>query len=454
MSRIKAISPVDGRYGKETEVLESYFSEMALIKYRIVVEGEYLIALSKLGLNLRQLTLNEVGVIRALYNIAEEDALKVKEYEATTNHDVKSVEYYFKEKLKTTSLKDCLEWVHFALTSEDTNNLAYALMLSDSVSEVMLPTLNNLIKEIQVLAESGKEVVMLARTHGQSASPTTFGKEMMVFVERLKKQLLQLENFKISAKLNGATGNYNAHVVAYPKVDWKKFTVDFIESLNIFALPGVEPRKVLLQPNLVTAQIEPHDTYAELFDVFRRTNVILIDFNQDIWRYISDNWISQKATAGEVGSSTMPHKVNPINFENSEGNLGLANALLNFFSAKLPISRLQRDLSDSTVERNFGVALAHSLIAYRYTLKGLAKIAVNPAKISEDLQAHPEVIAEAIQTVLRREGIPMPYEQLKELTRGKQVKLSDITLFIESLGISEELKKELRNITPENYRGI
>lgn len=333
------------------------------------------------------------------------------------------------------------------MTSEDVNNLAYGLMLSNGVGEIVLPSVQRLYETIEELAQRYKDVPMLARTHGQPASPTTFGKEFKVFASRMKRQLDQLAGFKILVKLNGATGNYDAHRASYPKVDWIEFTRDFVERFN-------ERRRIRLEPNFVTTQIEPHDTYAELFDNLRRLNTIVIGFDQDMWRYISDDWVKQKPVEGEIGSSTMPHKVNPIDFENSEGNLGIANALFGYFSSKLPVSRLQRDLSDSTVERNFGVALGHSLIGYKSAQKGLSKIEVNEHKVAEELENHPEVISEAIQTLLRREGAEMPYEQLHELTRGRKITMDDFRTFIDGLNVSEEVKKELRQITPMNYTGI
>ena len=449
MHELEAISPIDGRYRTKVESLTRYFSEAALIKYRTQVELEYLIALSETkGLNLRAFTQAEKTLLVSIYQeFTLADAKKVKDKEAVTNHDVKSVEYFLKDKLTGTSLEDMVEWIHFALTSEDINNLAYALMLSEAISNEVVPLMQNLISVIDALADANSDVAMLARTHGQAASPTSFGKEMKVFSARLARQLEQIQSYKILAKLNGATGNYNAHKVAFPHVDWANFTCKFIDKLNCNLV-------VKLEANLLTTQIESHDTYAELFDIFSRFNTILISFNQDIWRYISDNWLAQKPKAGEVGSSTMPHKVNPIDFENSEGNLGLANALFAFFKSKLPISRLQRDLTDSTVLRNMGVALAYSLIAYQSTIKGLSKISVNKTKISEALYDHPEVIAEAIQTVMRREGKAVPYEQLKELTRGKKISMDDFSKFINGLDVTDAVKDELHAIGPETYTGI
>jgi adenylosuccinate lyase len=422
---------------------------------RIIVEGEYLIALSQLKIKLRKLSDKEKQIIRKLYKLSDKDAeiirdIEIKGYKEikATDHDVKAVEYYMKDKLSNTSLKDVLEWIHFGLTSEDTNNLAYALMLRDG-TELLIKKLQEIIKEINKLAKKHAKLPMLARTHGQPASPTTFGKEMKVFANRLDRGLDHLFGQGILAKLNGATGNYNAHYVAYPKIDWLKFSKNFIMSLN-----KLEPRTLQLEPNLITTQIEPHDSYIELFDRFKRMNNMLIDFNQDMWRYISDEWIIQKPIEGTVGSSTMPHKINPIKFENSEGNLGMANTMFEFFARKLPISRLQRDLSDSTVQRNFGTAFAHSFIAYEYLLKGLGKISVNENKVREILNNHVEVIAEAIQTILRREGETFPYEKLKELTRGKHVAENDFKKFIKDLPVGDKIKKELYNITSKNYIGL
>lgn len=445
---LEAITPIDGRYRKTVEPLSAYFSEQSLIRYRVIVEGEYFIALSEhKSIRLRAFTPAEKKLVRSLYHITLEDAHAVKEFEAITNHDVKAVEYFMKDKLKGTSLKNELEWIHFALTSEDTNNLAYALILSESVQQVLIPALAAIVKTLNAFAREHKGLAMLARTHGQSASPTTLGKEFRVFAVRLERQLKALRAHRISVKLNGATGNYNAHIAAYPKIDWKRFTRMFVTRLG-------SRRSVRLAPNLITTQIEPHDTYAELFDMIRRINVILIDFDQDVWRYVSDGWLSQKTKAGEVGSSTMPHKINPIDFENSEGNLGIANALFGHFSLKLPISRLQRDLSDSTVERNFGSAFAYCLVAYVSISKGLKKIGANAETISRELLLHQEVIAEAIQTVLRREGAEMPYEALKRLTRGRRVTKKDFNKFIASLTVSRKVKNELRKISPTTYIGL
>ncbi len=453
---ISSISPIDGRYNKITKSLAEYFSEQGLMRYRIIVEGEYLIALSDAKL-LRRLSPREKNIIRKFYNLSGKDAQIISDIELkgyknikATDHDVKAVEYYLKNKLSHTSLKNILEWIHFGLTSEDINNLSYALMLKDGISETIIPIISSIIQTIELFSKRYAQVPMLARTHGQPASPTTFGKEFKVFTSRLKKQSNILQNIRISAKLNGATGNYNAHIVAFPKVNWIKFSQKFIKQLNSFLIS----KHLSLSANLFTTQIEPHDSYIELFDCLRRINTILIDFNQDIWRYISDEWIIQKPIAGTIGSSTMPHKINPIKFENSEGNLGMANAMFEFFARKLPISRLQRDLSDSTVERNFGSALSYSLIGYKYLLKGLSRISINKEKVTGILNTHPEIIAEAIQTILRREGAKMPYEKLKELTRGKKITLDDMYSFIDNLDINTKLKKELKKTMPSNYTGL
>ncbi len=449
MTRGTNINPLDGRYYEKTKILSSYFSEQALMKYRVMMEVKYLIALSLSGkVGLRKFSQGEVKMLTDLYEKFDESSYeKIKTFETTTNHDVKAVEYFIKEKIEKTSLKDSIEWVHFALTSEDTNNISYALILSDSLGQVIIPEINKIITELNNLAKKYKDLPMLARTHGQPATPTTFGKEMKVFAQRLGRVINHLEKQKILAKLNGASGNYNAHMVAYPKVDWLKFSKDFVANLNV-------KREISIELNYFTTQIEPHDSYVEVFDKLKQVNNILIDFNQDMWRYISDGWVMQKPKDGEVGSSTMPHKINPIDFENSEGNLGIANALFEFFARKLPVSRLQRDLSDSTVERSFGTAFGHSLLAYVSLLKGLGKIFVNENKIKEELSSHPEIIAEAIQTVLRRENYPIPYEALKELTRGKEVTTDDFAKFIDGLKVSPKIKSELKKTTPLSYTGL
>jgi len=451
------INPLDGRYYEKTRALVPFFSELALMKYRVMTEVKYLIALSISGkTNLRKFNQDEIKILENLYEKFNDISYqKIKDSEAITNHDVKAVEYFIKDKLSKTSLKDSIEWVHFALTSEDINNIAYALILSDSLEKVMVPEINKIIFELNSLVKKYKDLPMLARTHGQPASPTTFGKEMKVFAHRVDRGLNHLFGQKILVKLNGASGNYNAHIAAYPKVDWLKFGENFVNSLNKNpSSPSGQARQIKLELNYFTTQIEPHDSYIEIFDRLKRINNMLIDFNQDMWRYISDGWVTQKPKKGEVGSSTMPHKINPIDFENSEGNLGLANALFEFFARKLPISRLQRDLSDSTVERSFGTAFGHSFLAYASLLKGLSKISVNENKIKEDLLSHPEVIAEAIQTVLRRENYPIPYEALKELTRGKEITIVDFANFIDSLKISSKIKTELKKFSPLTYIGL
>lgn len=453
---LNSISPIDGRYGKYTKDLEPYFSESASIKYKIVVEMEYLIALSKTkGVNLRKFTPKEEKLIRSLYDKALKEAEIVNQIEMrgykdikATNHDFKAIEYYLKEKLGETTLKDILEFIHFGLTSEDASNIAYALQISDSLDKVIVPAIEKLISNLNKLAVRYKNLPMLARTHGQAASPTTFGKEMRVFSARLEKRLAGLKSIKIQAKLNGATGNYNALHVAYPKINWIKFSEKFILSFNN------KDRSQKLEVNLFSTQIESHDSYVAIFDTIRRINTILLGFNQDMWRYISDGWVGQKPVEGEVGSSTMPHKINPWFLENSEGNLGMANAMFEFFARKLPISRLQRDLSDSTVLRNIGVAFGHTLIGYKYLINQLGRIEVNREKTLEALNSHPEVITEAIQTILRREGVPMPYEKLKALSRGKSLNKKDIEKFIDQLPVKENIKKELKKITPANYTGL
>lgn len=457
---LTAVSSVDGRYRDASKELGAYFSEYGLMRMRLVAECEYLIALSEAdGSGVRELSGAEKAVLRTLPEITIESARTIKLIERegyegipATNHDVKAIEYFIKKQLAGTSLADVSESVHFALTSEDINSVAHALSLRAAVEEAVLPALQSVAGGIAGMAKSYADTPMLARTHGQSASPTTFGKEMRVFVNRLERQANALKNSSVLVKWGGATGNYNAHTVAVPGMDWRAFARAFVESLNAAGV-GKE-HFIRLELNEVTTQIEPHDSYAELFDTVRRMNTILLDFSQDMWRYISDGWISQKPKEGEVGSSAMPHKVNPIDFENAEGNLGVANALFEHFSRKLPVSRLQRDLSDSTVERVFGLAFAHSLIAYRSLLKAFGKISVNESGMLVTLQAHPEVLAEAIQTVLRHEGVEMPYEKLKALTRGREVTLADFATFIDGLDISPELKERLKALRPENYTGI
>ncbi len=447
LEALTAVSSVDGRYRTIAAELTEHFSEFGLIRARLLVETEYLIALSEAGVGMRKITAEEKTVLQQLPHISTEEAKEVKKIEQETNHDVKAIEYYIKKRLAETSLKDIAEWTHFALTSEDINSIAQGIALRGALQAVILPALEEIRTSLDTSAETYASTAMLARTHGQSATPTTFGKEMRVFESRLKRQLEQLRSRAILVKFGGATGNYNAHIVAAPDIDWRSFAKKFVAGLNV-------GYKVSLELNEVTTQIEPHDTYAEMFDNLRRINVILIDLSQDMWRYISDGWVTQKAKEGEVGSSAMPHKVNPIDFENAEGSFGIANALFTHFSQKLPISRLQRDLSDSTVIRTFGTAFAHSLIGYRSLLRGLGKIQVNEAALKEALDAHPEVLAEAIQTVLRKEGVEVPYEQLKDLTRGKEVTLDDFAAFIDGLDVKADVKKRLKALRPENYIGL
>ena len=454
--RVDSVSPIDGRYRRDTEVLAEYFSEHALMTYRVRVEAEYLLALhDEPGLGLEPLTEDEVAAVRGLRDLTPEDAHLIKQIEVrghegnpATNHDVKAIEYFMKHRLAGKLPPEKLEWIHFGLTSEDVNNLAYALMLRNATNRVIIPEARKVYDATMALALEHADAPMLARTHGQPASPSTFGKELRVFAERFDRQLTQLEGQRLLVKLNGATGNYNAHRAAFPEVDWENFTWDFVERARD-ADGGVR-----LEVNPVTTQIEPHDSYVELFDGIRRFNGVLLDFDQDMWRYISDGWLVERPKDGSTGSSTMPHKVNPINFENSEGNIGIANALLEHFGRKLPVSRLQRDLSDSTVERNFGVAFAHSLVAYRNTLKGLAKVEVNEPSMTAALDAHPEVIAEAIQTVLRSYGVERPYEMLKEATRGREVTVETLHALVDSLDLTEEQKEYLKQFDPQNYRGI
>ncbi|OGG48744.1 adenylosuccinate lyase [Candidatus Kaiserbacteria bacterium RIFCSPHIGHO2_02_FULL_54_11b] len=450
---LTAISSIDGRYRAIGSELTEHFSEFGLIRARLLVETEYLIALSEAGV-IRKFSAEEKAILQQLPHISTEEATIVKKIEKegyegipATNHDVKAIEYFIKLRLAKTSLKDISEWTHFALTSEDVNSVAQGVMLRGALQSVVLPALEEIRSALDASATEHASTEMLARTHGQPATPTTYGKEMRVFESRLARQLEQLRARSILVKFAGATGNYNAHAVALPEVDWRAFAKKFVAGLNV-------GYKISLELNEVTTQIEPHDTYAELFDNLRRINTILLDFSQDMWRYISDGWVTQKPKEGEVGSSAMPHKVNPIDFENAEGNFGVANALFNHFSQKLPISRLQRDLSDSTVIRTFGTAFAHSLIGYRSLARGLGKISVNAAAMLEALQQHPEVLAEAIQTVLRKEGVEVPYEKLKELTRGKQVSLEDFAAFIDGLSVSDDVKKRLKALRPENYLGL
>ena len=442
---LKAISPIDGRYADKTTSLVPFFSEMALIRYRVQVEVEYFIALCELPLpQLAAFPKEKYTDLRKLYqNFTEEEALKVKEIEQTTNHDVKAVEYFIKEAFDYLQLQPYKEFIHFGLTSQDINNTAIPLSIKEAVQQVYLPALEQLLSKLRSLVAQWKDVPLLARTHGQPASPTRLGKEFEVFVVRIEQQLQTLIAVPYAAKFGGATGNYNAHKIAYPNIDWKAFGTRFVEEI------------LVLHHSFPTTQIEHYDHLAALFDALKRINTILIDLNRDIWTYISMDYFKQQIKAGEVGSSAMPHKVNPIDFENSEGNLGIANALLEHLSAKLPISRLQRDLTDSTVLRNLGVPFGHILIALQSTLKGLNKLLLNEDKIRQDLQDHWAVVAEAIQTILRREGYPNPYEALKALTRtNTTITAETISSFIDILEVSEDIKAELKVITPENYTGV
>ncbi|HOJ62834.1 MAG TPA: adenylosuccinate lyase [Spirochaetota bacterium] len=463
---INAISPIDGRYYEKTKELKDFFSEKSLFSYRIYVETQYLIKLIETReLNIRKITDKEKEILENLHKISDEDCRIIKEIETkgykeipATNHDVKAVEYFIKLKLDESSLKDIKEFVHFALTSEDINNIAYGLIIRDSINEKIFPLLIDCYAKIYEISIKYKDLPMLARTHGQPASPTTFGKEMLVFVKRLKDEFLNLYNQTILLKLNGATGNFNAHNICYPEIDWIEFSKDFIFSFEKEkkTIQNEHYSKLPLKVdfNLVTTQIEPHDSYCRIFDSFKRINTILIDFCMDIWRYISDGWLKQKAIKGEIGSSAMPHKVNPIDFENAEGNLGVANSLFNFFSSKLMISRLQRDLSDSTVLRNIGAAFAYSFLAYKSIIKGLSKIEVDQKKILEELNNTPEILAEAYQNVLRKIGFDKPYELLKEITRGKKIALDDFHNLIKNLNIDNETKNRLLSLKPFDYIGL
>ena len=445
LTTLNSISPIDGRYRKSTKPLAAFFSEEALIKYRVLVEVEYFIALSESNLpQLKGVNKNSYDSLRNLYkNFSTEDALVIKETEKITNHDVKAVEYFIKEKFELLGLIEFKEFIHFGLTSQDINNTAIPLSTKEAFEQVYLPKLIALIAKLKELSTNWADIPMLARTHGQPASPTRLGKEILVFVERLEEQMRLLFNIPFAAKFGGATGNFNAHHVAYPNVDWKQFGTDFVE--NILGL----------QHSFPTTQIEHYDHFAAFFDALKRINTIIIDLNRDIWTYVSMDYFKQKIKEGEIGSSAMPHKVNPIDFENSEGNLGIANAIFEHLSAKLPISRLQRDLTDSTVLRNVGVPFGHTIIAFEATLKGLNKLLLNERKFIEDLEKNWVVVAEAIQTILRREGYPNPYEALKGLTRTNSVINKEaIHAFIKKLEVSDAVKAELLQITPSNFTGI
>ena len=444
-SPLTAISPVDGRYNSRTKELQTYFSEFGLIRYRVLVEVEYLIALVNSGVEpLKSFPKGKFESLRSIYlTFSEEDAVWIKNTERTTNHDVKAVEYFLKDKLEKEGLSEYLEFVHFGLTSQDINNTSVPLSIKEALNDVYLPSLQLVIDKLDALKNDWKDIPMLARTHGQPASPTRLGKEIQVFSERLKVQLEQLKRVPLSAKFGGATGNFNAHFVAFPSTDWVKFANDFVDN------------QLGLNRSQTTTQIEHYDNLAALFDAMRRINTILLDLNRDMWTYISMEYFKQKLKEGEIGSSAMPHKVNPIDFENSEGNIGIANALFEHLSAKLPVSRLQRDLTDSTVLRTIGMPIAHSLIAFKATMTGLEKLLLNEPAFQQDLEENWAVVAEAIQTILRREGFPKPYEALKGLTRKNEaVTKASVHEFIDTLAISENLKNELKAVTPQNYTGI
>lgn len=448
---LTAISPIDGRYRNKTEELAGYFSEYALIRYRVRVEIEYFIALCELPLpQLENFDHSLFDSLRDIYrNFSEQDAARVKEIESVTNHDVKAVEYFIKERIdaiaekKSVDLSSFKEFIHFGLTSQDINNTSVPLSIKEAMEQVYVPLVEELIEQLHDYAEEWKNIAMLAKTHGQPASPTRLGKEIMVYVYRLEEQLKSLKDVPVTAKFGGATGNYNAHHVAYPQYDWREFGNAFVSE------------KLGLEREQYTTQISNYDWLAAIFDAMKRINTIVIDLDRDFWMYISMDYFKQKIKKGEVGSSAMPHKVNPIDYENSEGNLGIANAILAFLAQKLPISRLQRDLTDSTVLRNVGVPMGHALIAFQSTLKGLRKLILNEEKLHEDLENTWAVVAEAIQTILRREAYPNPYETLKALTRtNKKMDEQTIHEFIQTLEVSDEVKQELMAITPWNYTGI
>ena len=445
LTELNAVSPIDGRYRGKTKSLSAYFSEEALIKYRVLVEVEYFIAMCEFDVpQLHGVDKNLFAKLRGIYeNFSTEDALWIKETEKTTNHDVKAVEYFIKKKFDEFGLEAFKEFIHFGLTSQDINNTAIPLSTKEAFENVYLPSLIAIVQKLKELSTEWADIPLLARTHGQPASPTRLGKEILVFVERIEEQMRLLFNVPFAAKFGGATGNYNAHKVAYPNSDWKAFGSKFVEET------------LGLRHSFPTTQIEHYDHFAAFFDALKRINTILIDLDRDVWTYVSMDYFKQKIKPGEIGSSAMPHKVNPIDFENSEGNLGIANAIFEHLSAKLPISRLQRDLTDSTVLRNIGVPIGHTLIAFEATLKGLNKLLLNEAKFAEDLEKNWAVVAEAIQTILRREAYPNPYEALKDLTRTNTViNKESIHAFIETLSVSDAIKAELKVITPSNYLGI
>ena len=445
LTTLTAISPVDGRYRSKCEALDMYFSEYALIRYRVRVEVEYFIALCNIPLpQLKEVDHNLFGQLRAIYrDFTPADAMRIKEIESVTNHDVKAVEYFLKERFDALGLEPYKEFIHFGLTSQDINNTSVPMSIAEALNEVYIPAIEELIAKLTAMAEEWKDVAMLARTHGQPASPTRLGKELMVFVYRLNEQLASLRAVKISGKFGGATGNFNAHATAYPAFDWKTFAAEFLAtSLGI-------------QREEYTTQISNYDNLAAVFDALRRINTIILDLDRDIWMYISMDYFKQRIKAGEVGSSAMPHKVNPIDFENSEGNLGLANAVLAHLAQKLPVSRLQRDLTDSTVLRNIGVPFGHMLIAIASTMKGLGKLILHEESLKADLDRMWAVVAEGIQTILRREGYPHPYETLKQLTRtNSAVTAESIAAFIDSLDVTPEVKEELHRLSPATYTGL
>jgi adenylosuccinate lyase len=445
LNTLTAISPIDGRYNGKTKELQNYFSEFGLIKYRVLVEVEYLIALVDSNIeNLNDFPKDKFENLRSIYiNFSEKDANWIKDTEKVTNHDVKAVEYFLKEKMTDLNLEKYLEFVHFGLTSQDINNTAIPLSIKDAINETYVPLINQLIEKLNHLKNDWKDVSMLAKTHGQPASPTRLGKEIQVFSERIEKQLNVLLTIPYSSKFGGATGNFNAHHVAYPNHNWVEFANNFVN--NILGLDR----------NQTTTQIDHYDNLAAMFDCLKRINTIILDLDRDMWTYISMNYFKQQLKEGEVGSSAMPHKVNPIDFENSEGNIGIANALYEHLAAKLPVSRLQRDLTDSTVLRTIGMPFAHTFIAIKSTIQGLNKLLINKSAIENDLEENWAVVAEAIQTILRREGFPKPYEALKGLTRKNEaVTQNTVHAFIDTLEISLELKTELKAITPSNYTGI
>ncbi len=445
LTALNAISPIDGRYRNKIEGLSSYFSEEALIKYRVKIEIEYFIALCQIPLaQLSDFDASHFESLRKIYvNFSTEDASRIKEIEGITNHDVKAVEYFIKEKFDDLHLQQYKEFIHFGLTSQDINNTAVPLSLKDAFDSIYIPEINTLVEKLESLSNDWSGISMLAKTHGQPASPTRLGKEIYVFVERIKQQLKLINEIPFAAKFGGATGNFNAHKVAYPEQDWKAFGSHFVQDI------------LGLSHSFPTTQIEHYDHLAALFDGLKRINTILIDLNRDVWQYISMNYFKQKIKKGEVGSSAMPHKVNPIDFENSEGNLGIANAIFEHLSGKLPISRLQRDLTDSTVLRNIGVPMGHTIISFKSTLKGLNKLLLNQEAFDRDLEENWAVAAEAIQTILRREAYPNPYEALKGLTRtNAEINQKSIADFIDTLEVDDRIKQELKAITPHNYTGI